>query len=288
MAEEAENIGGGEESPQAEETKCPECPPGLPGWMATFSDLVTLLLTFFVLLLSFAKTETAKYEAALGSIRDAFGGNVLKHGEVIQRGKSPDDSPTMIDSQEPVRPFPIDFLTMEGILDKHEINRESDEELKTMKNDLYEYNLSDSVNIYEMPEGIKVKVKDKILFRYGSLRIANEQVSIEVYTRLVRLLTNKDWSVFVQGYSSRGEVSTEDGKNMDAFELSAARASAVTRSLIRRGVKPDQISTVFYGDIRPENIPGRSQTEIERASRRVDFILRKRDLNTEGHKVDAR
>ena len=56
--------------------KCEECVPGLPGWMATFSDLVTLLLTFFVLLLSFAKTESAKYEAALGSIRNAFGGNV--------------------------------------------------------------------------------------------------------------------------------------------------------------------------------------------------------------------
>lgn len=286
MAEEAENMGGGEDSPQPEETKCPECPPGLPGWMATFSDLVTLLLTFFVLLLSFAKTETAKYEAALGSIRDAFGGNVLKHGEVIQRGKSPDDSPTMIDSQEPVRPFPIDFLTMEGILDKHEINRESDEELKIMKNDLYEYNLSDSVNIYEMPEGIKVKVKDKIFFKYGTLEIDNSKVSIEVYSRLVSLLTNKDWSVFVQGYASRGETSTD--KRKDAYELSAARASAVTRSLIRRGVKPDQITTVFYGDIRPEKIPGRSQIEIERASRRVDFILRKRDLNTEGHKVNAR
>ncbi|WP_372654056.1 flagellar motor protein MotB [Halobacteriovorax sp.] len=287
MAEEAENnAGGGEDAPQPEETKCPECPPGLPGWMATFSDLVTLLLTFFVLLLSFAKTETAKYEAALGSIRDAFGGNVLKHGEVIQRGKSPDDSPTMIDSQDPVRPFPIDFLTMEGILDKHEINRESDEELKTMKNDLYEYNLSDSVDIYEMPEGIKVKVKDKIYFKYGTLEIDNSQVSIDVYSRLVTLLSNKDWSVFVQGYASRGEVSKD--KTKDAYELSAARASAVTRSLVRRGVKPDQITTVFYGDIRPENIPGRSQAEIEKASRRVDFILRKRDLNTEGHKVNAR
>lgn len=52
--------------------KCEECIPGLPGWMATFSDLVTLLLTFFVLLLSFAKTENEKYEAALGSIRSAL------------------------------------------------------------------------------------------------------------------------------------------------------------------------------------------------------------------------
>ena len=70
--------GGGDEIPQ--EVKCPDCPPGLPGWMATFSDLVTLLLTFFVLLLSFAKTETAKYEAALGSIRNSFWRKCLKKG----------------------------------------------------------------------------------------------------------------------------------------------------------------------------------------------------------------
>ena len=89
--------------------KCPECDPGLPGWMATFSDLVTLLLTFFVLLLSFAKTESSKYEAALGSIRKAFGGNVLKHGEVIQLGKSADDRHTMMEGQDMVRPFPIEF-----------------------------------------------------------------------------------------------------------------------------------------------------------------------------------
>ena len=96
------------------------------GWQP-FSDLVTLLLTFFVLLLSFAKTESAKYEAALGSIRNAFGGNVLQKGEVIQLGKSTDNQPSMVESQAPVRPFPIEFLTMEGMLNKHEINRESTE-----------------------------------------------------------------------------------------------------------------------------------------------------------------
>ena len=106
MADEDSVARGSQES--AEECpKCEECVPGLPGWMATFSDMVTLLLTFFVLLLSFAKTETAKYESALGSIRNAFGGNVLVQGPVIERGKSPDDSPSMMESQEPIRPFPI-------------------------------------------------------------------------------------------------------------------------------------------------------------------------------------
>lgn len=264
--------------------KCPECKPGLPGWMATFSDLVTLLLTFFVLLLSFAKTESAKYEAALGSIRNAFGGNVLKQGEVIQPGKSPDDEPTMFDSQEPIRPFPIEFLTSEGLLDKKEINRESTETLNQMKRALKEFNLSDNVDIYELPEGIQVRVKDKIYFSEGE--VVPEDISVEVYDRVIQLLSQRDWTVFVQGHASKGETSVNAQK--DAYELSAARATAVSRSLIRRGVKPDQITTVSYGDSRPAEGPGRSFEDEQRESRRVDFIIRKTDLGIPGHKVPSR
>ena len=286
MAEEAEDeeaAGGGEgESEEQECPKCEECVPGLPGWMATFSDLVTLLLTFFVLLLSFAKTESAKFEAALGSVRNAFGGNVLKHGETIHRGKSPDNAPTMIESEQTVKPFPIDFLTMEGLLDKHEINRESDEVLNTMKKDLKEYSLSENVDIYELPEGIKVRIKDRVLFKKGSIKI--QKIAIEVFDKLVQLLKNKDWNVFVEGHSSPGEVSS-DGKQ-DAFNLSSYRSAGVTRALVRRGVRPEKISSVFYGDTRPFTLTGGSGVD-EVQSRRVEFLLRKTDLRTPGRKVDS-
>ena len=132
----------------ADAPKCPPCKPGAPGWLATFSDLCTLLLTFFILLLSFAKTETAKYEAAVGSLRNAFGGNVLKAGEVIRSGKSPSDAATMIDSDMPAKPFPIEFLTAEGLLDKHEINRDSDTQLNQLKKMLADNELSESANVY--------------------------------------------------------------------------------------------------------------------------------------------
>jgi len=289
MAEEDANAGGGDNAEEgAGEVTCPKCEvcvPGLPGWMATFSDLVTLLLTFFVLLLSFAKTESAKYEAALGSIRNSFGGNVLKHGEVIQRGKSPDDSPTMIESQDPIRPFPIDFLTMEGILDKHEVNRESDETLSTVKKDLSEYNLADNVEVHEMAEGIKVMVKDKIYFKRGS--IMPRKIPIEVFDKLIKMLSDNDFVLYVLGYASRGEVAKSDS-NIDAFMLSAQRAAAVARSLIKRGVKPDRVTTTFFGDTRPDKILSSSGKQNPAMNRRVEFIIRKRDVATPGHKVESR
>jgi len=266
--------------------KCPECEPGLPGWMATFSDLVTLLLTFFVLLLSFAKTEEAKYEAALGSIRNAFGGNVLKHGEVIQRGKSPDDSPTMIESQEPIKPFPIEFLTMEGLLDKHEINRESSEELTRIKNDLYNSGLTDSADIYEVPEGVKVRIKDKIFYQKGSLKPDINSISVEVFTKIIKLMTENNWTLFVEGHASNGEISAR--KNHDALSLSSARAADVARTLIQKGVPPEKITTVYYGSSRPNTSNGEASSfKQQKFDRRVEFLLRKTDLRSPGHKVEG-
>ena len=267
-----------------QKVKCPKCPPkGLPGWMATFSDLVTLLLTFFVLLLSFAKTESAKYEAAMGSIRSAFGGNVLRPGKVIQKGKSPDDAPMMVESEEPPRPFPVEFLTREGILDKHEINRESDEDLQVMRQDLQEFDLSENVNIYELPEGIRVEVKDKVYFKVGST--IPSKIAVRVYDKLVKMLSQKNWVLTVMGHAEPGEVS-KNGKQ-DAFELSAERASAVARSLIKRGVAPEKITTSFYGDSKTKILRERSGKKGSRY-RYVEFMIRKRHVETGGHKVDSR
>ena len=262
----------------ADAPKCPPCKPGAPGWLATFSDLCTLLLTFFILLLSFAKTETAKYEAAIGSLRNAFGGNVLKVGEVLRSGKSPSDAATMIDSEVPAKPFPIEFLTSEGLLDKHEVNRESDTQLNQLKKMLADNDLGESANVYEMPETILVRMKDKIQFQKGSTGI--DEINIQVFDRLVKMLRENNWNILIEGHAEAGEVALKDGA--DAYMLSSARALAVSKSLIQRGVSANRITTIFYGDSRPqEKINGMI------IDRRVEFILRKADLRIEGRKVEA-
>jgi len=57
----------------AEEEGCPACKSGAPAWMATFADMATLLMAFFVLLLSFSDTEVPKFEQINGSVKAAFG-----------------------------------------------------------------------------------------------------------------------------------------------------------------------------------------------------------------------
>jgi chemotaxis protein MotB len=261
-----------------EEKECPECEPipeckaGAPEWMATFSDLVTLLLTFFVLLYAMSKTDESKFQSVAGSIRKAFAGNAMKIGETIQLGKSPDDSPTMIESEQPVEPFPIDLLTTEGILDKFEVNRESDEDVKEMSEILKNNDLVNSIDMYQMSEGVKIRVKDKFFFKKGTTTMINNDV-IPVFKKMINLMKDNDWTLFVEGYSEPGEKWVKGG---DAWDLSYRRAVEVTRSLIKRGVRPGKITTVFYGD---------SRAVKGDLNRKVEFVLRKRDLKTEGKRV---
>lgn len=63
-----------EASDEEEEHECPECPPkGAPAWMATFADMATLLMAFFVLILSFAEFNVPKFKQISGSMKNAFG-----------------------------------------------------------------------------------------------------------------------------------------------------------------------------------------------------------------------
>ena len=59
---------------EEEEQECEECPPkGAPAWMATFADMATLLMAFFVLILSFAEFNVPKFKQISGSLKNAFG-----------------------------------------------------------------------------------------------------------------------------------------------------------------------------------------------------------------------
>jgi chemotaxis protein MotB len=270
-----------QQAPIEEPQKCPPCPEGLPAWMATFSDLVTLLLTFFVLLLSFAKTETAKFEAALGSVRNAFGGNVLKQGEVILPGKSPDNTPTMMESQEPLRPFPIEFLTTEGFLDKHEINRESTEDLAKMRSSLKEYQLAEDVNVYEQPEGIQVSFQEKIYFAEGSIQVVD--INVKVIEKIVSLLKDQKYILYILSHAANGETGPEYSNPLD---LSISRAKEVMNVFLKKGVPVEKLSPSFLADSQPpiteSDLDGE---ELRKEARRVEFILRKVHIRDHGRKV---
>jgi len=74
MAEEKKENQEAAAPEEEEEHECEECPAkGAPAWMATFADMATLLMAFFVLILSFAEFNVPKFKQISGSMKNAFG-----------------------------------------------------------------------------------------------------------------------------------------------------------------------------------------------------------------------
>ena len=92
-----------EEVEEQEEEECPKCPPvGAPAWMATFADMATLLMAFFVLILSFAEFNVPKFKQISGSLKNAFGVQKIvpiveqpKGNTVLSLNFSPSPSPSV-------------------------------------------------------------------------------------------------------------------------------------------------------------------------------------------------
>ena len=75
--EQNDEDGGSSSDGDAPKEECPPCKGGAPAWMATFADMATLLMAFFVLLLSFAETELPKFKMISGALKNAFGVKVI-------------------------------------------------------------------------------------------------------------------------------------------------------------------------------------------------------------------
>ena len=118
------------EAEEEQDEECPKCPPvGAPAWMATFADLATLLMAFFVLLLSFAEMNVPKFKQISGSLKDSFGVQQVipvveqpKGTTVLEMNFSPSPSPSVTQEmtqetteiKEPELKIPTDNKDMDG------------------------------------------------------------------------------------------------------------------------------------------------------------------------------
>ena len=246
-------------------------PPPVPAWMATFCDMMMLLLAFFILLFTFSSLESSKYEVIAKSVRSAFGGNVLVDGEIIRTGKSPDDDFTELESQEVMKPYPIEFLTTKGIFNTLEINRSSDGDKGAITRSLKETKLNLESEVLWVNESIKVSLDGQAIFKEGEFEIF--KIDKIFFNKLISLLRGNDWIVYLEGYSSKGEISPQ---GLSTRELSAMRTSALIKELTKRGISPSRLVSVAYGD---------SEASLEgdgKSDRKVTFSLRKKKLFNEG------
>ncbi len=165
QAREASAVGGGGQSPSKDD--CPECKTGSPAWMATFADMATLLMAFFVLILSFSDTELPKFEYINGSIQFAFGVNkvipkvsIPSARSILVENFTPNEAaPTVVNNprQRPLDP------TAENLLRRTDrFNEKFVEELERAKIAMSEQIATGLVSVTTDGQQIIVNVKNDV------------------------------------------------------------------------------------------------------------------------------
>jgi len=214
--------------------------------MATFADMSTLLLTFFVLLLSFAEMDVIAFKAVLGSVNMALG----------VASKSPG-------ALEGVTAQPISF-EQDNATEKSE--QGLPDELIPIQQLIRNRNLDGAMKLIVTEKNVILRVYD--LFPPGSAALQPKDFAqLDIVTALCRLYPQP---VDVQAHTDDRPIRTKAFPSN--WELSAHRAAAVARYLVRAGkVDPTRVKPAGYAEFSPV-VPNDSEVN-RRENRRVDVIL---------------
>ena len=166
---------------EEEEEECPKCPPeGAPAWMATFADMATLLMAFFVLILSFAEFNVPKFKQISGSLKNAFG--IQRIVPVVEQPKgttvlSLDFSPSPAPSVTKNLTQQTTDAEQKNLDLKSEID-EGDSAKSNSKEVLDAKDLSEEIKINVSSEDVKVEtINDKVLVSVNTKDKTSKEVS---------------------------------------------------------------------------------------------------------------
>lgn len=230
----------------AKEPECP--PPGLPMWMATYSDMVTLLLTFFVLLLSMANMDPTRFLQAKTSIKETLGSNT----PIVP-----------VPYTVPILPSPpktkFSPIPLQG----------ASQYFKRIQSDLKLTKLDAQVEaLLKDNDSIILRINDSILFEEGKATL--DPTSYPILRKITDIVKPLPMTMRIEGHTDSTPMA---GGKMSNWDLSVVRAVAVM-SFYQRGdhFPLDRMAAAGYGDTRPV-VPNISKEDMAK-NRRVDFILR--------------
>lgn len=279
-------------------------PEGAPAWMTTFADMMSLLMCFFVLLMSFAQIDAEKFKQIAGSMKMAFGVQRLVEASAAPMG-------TSIIAQEyaPGRPTPtpvddvrqqtrdetrqsIEFTEATAADDDaagsgahgqdtpdeqtqttHPRTRADTERLLQALDDEIKNGM---IQIESKGATMVIRIRERGSFPSGTARFANE--FLPVAARLREALAEVDGRIVVAGHTDDVPISTPIYRSN--WDLSAARAVSVVHELTADGVlAPARFVVEGHGDAHPL-VPNDS-AENRAMNRRVELTIIQGDTEAE-------
>lgn len=222
--------------------------PGAPLWMVSFSDMMTTLMAFFVLLYAISMVDVTKFQEVVISLNGAFG--VLSGGPgVLYLADLPTNVPPG-DERPPVQLSPL-----------YELKEKYAKQVESQS-------IDGRIETTLSSEGIRLRFTDRTLFPSGSAQLRPEARDIlAIVGAMLRETPNR---IVVEGHTDSTPINTAQFPSN--WELSTARATAVVHHLIEyQNIAPPRLAASGYGEYQPL-VP--NDTPERRAyNRRVDILI---------------
>ncbi len=281
--------------------------PGSPAWMATFSDLMNLLLCFFVLLFSMSSVDTAKFNEMAQSFASTFsifkaGGNFFGDGNLVANGATQlnnldehkntmgEESDSTVDKEHPfdqegdteelLEYYENKVAELEGTIeDLKQMEQDKEEQKQEAATSIYDevyelanrYNLGDDVE-FSMDKAynyVKIDVKGSVLFEDNEAEIKKDAKPILLKIGDI-LKEYDDFGIEIIGHTDN--VPIKSGPYQDNDYLSAARAIETAQYLIEtKNLDPTKLS--FSGKGEREPVDTNATADGRARNRRIEFRI---------------
>ena len=278
--------------------ECPKCEEGLPPWLATFADLMSLLMCFFVLLLSFAELDAIRFKKMADSMKDAFGVQtevpaieIVKGISVIKTEFSPSiiTNPTVTDDvRQTTTEAEKEFLDVPGgegtksdtaggadidadlaaQVAADQIAQEVAQQAEELK-EMLQLEIEESlVTVESEAAKIIIRINEKGSFASGSADF--NYGFADVMVRISEAVARAPGSVVVAGHTDDIPIST--ARFRSNWELSSARAVSVVHELLKEpAMDPRRVRIEGHADSKP--ILPNDTSENRAINRRVELVI---------------
>ncbi|MEM7277581.1 MAG: MotB family protein [Pseudomonadota bacterium] len=253
---------------------------GVPAWVMTFADLMTLLMCFFVLLLAFSEMDIQKFKQLSGSVKEAFGVQTEVEAKTIPKGTSIIAQEFSPGIPEPTPLNQVRQFTLES--DKNSLDFESDDEIKEDKKRRERAAaIAKMVRIAlgkEIKEGdvavrlegkrVIIQLLEKATFRSGYATMSADFQP--VLQKIAAILRDTQGQITVSGHSD--DVPIRNERFRSNWDLSSARAVTVLEALARMDNLPaERFMATGHADTRP--LAPNDSAENRALNRRVDIAI---------------
>lgn len=231
-------------------------------WLATYADLVTLLLCFFVLLFAFSNLDAQKFKAFITSFQGGSG--------VMPGGDKLDNLPTL-----------------SGDSDKEVDTDREQEDLSTIKELIDDYSeekgIESEIETIIEERGLLIRSLDNVFFDSGQTEVKSDaREMLDFIGEVIKKEEFSERQMKIEGHTDSDPITNISNKyptDWTNWELSAIRATNVLRYLVNsQGIEGNRVSTSGYGDTRP--LVQNDTPQNKAINRRVDIIILRSAYNS--------